>query len=164
MMEARMRAIRFVTGAALALALPAAAAPLDEAKALLDALAPVHCELLKMQFQASGIPLESAARGALAQRYAERATAIEQATAADMQRFEAARAMLDGPGRDELTAHGTALMQACAAEARRETGVRIPVQPATQPQLKAAPYVPPQHKAMGVEAAPRGAIEAQDPQ
>jgi len=160
-----MRAIEILTGAvlALALAVPAAAAPLDDAKQILDATAPMHCELLKMQFQARGTPQDSPAYAELAQRYAARSAAIERALAADMQRFEQARAMLDARGRDELSAHGTALLQACASEANRETGMQIPVQPEAKRKLKVAPYVPAE-KSLSPGAMPNSPVEAQNPQ
>lgn len=151
-----MRRIEFLTGALLAVALPAMAAPLDDAKRILDATAPMHCELLKMQVQArvSG-PTQELQQGS---------AAIEQALALDVQPFEAARTLLDGPQYDELTAHAVALMKACASQVERETGIRVPVQPAAAPpKLKVAPYAPAE-KSLGIQAVPTDPLQSQDPQ
>ena len=151
-----MRAIQILAGALLTVALPAAAAPLDDAKRILDATAPMHCEILKMQVQMRS--------GAGTQELQQRSAAIEQALGPDMQRFEAARATLDGPAQDQLTAHAMTLMQACARQVERETGIRVPVQPAAaQPKLKVAPYAP-MEKSLGVQAVPADPLQAQDPQ
>jgi hypothetical protein len=156
MKEARMRALEILTGALLAAALPAAAAPLDDAKRILDATAPMQCELLKLHVQARS--------GSLAQDAQQRSAAIEQALAPDAQSFEAALALLNGPQHDELVAHAVTLMKACASQVERETGLRVPVQPAAaQPKLKVAPYAPVE-KAVGVQGGGPAALQSQDPQ
>lgn len=140
-----MRRFRLLLCApALALATSAHAGGLDEAKAILDASAPLQCELLTLHFRMLAATRESPNDATASKRYEDRGSDLQRALAGDMQRFEAARATLTPEEQTRLAGHGVSLLKACARQAEQSYGMHIPVQPEMPaPPLKVVPYTPP---------------------
>ena len=137
---------------------------LEEAKQLLDQAAPSHCELFMMQYEARAAPSESGrSRDLPAKRY-ERALEIDNELAPNMQRFEAAKAMLTDAERSDLRNYSTSLLNACAQKAYAKYGVRIPIQVSPEaPRPKVMPYTPPPREKSLQPGVRSGAIEGRQP-
>ena len=125
-----MRSLPTLIAATLAAASTPAMASLEEAKALLDAAAPQHCEVLTLQLNARALPAGSPQREEASAAAARRAADVERALAPQMARFESARASLAGAQRDELQSHARRLLDECATRAYAAHGAQPPLEPA----------------------------------